>query len=380
MRVSVLQENLARALGVVSRGVASRPTQSVLGNVLLTTEDGRLRLSAINLDQGISITERVNANVEAEGAITVPAREFLEIVNILPPAPVDLEVDARTETLVIKAAGKAANKLKGIDAEQFPQIPEFDADASMSVPAEALQEMINQVVFAAAKEDNRPILQGILTKFDGNHISMVAADGFRMALRTTELNEAVDKPFTLVIPARTLAEIARIAPGDDHQIHISIPPGRSQVMFHLGDVDIVSQLIDGKFPDVEHLIPKTSATSTIMGTKELTQACKNAEIMARNASNTTRFSIKPGRNTAEPGAVTVSAVASERGENEWTLDANIEGQSLDVAFNIRYVLDVLAVIKEEQVALETNGPASPGLLRPAGRLDFTYVIMPMSTR
>jgi DNA polymerase-3 subunit beta len=380
MRVSVLQENLAKALSIVSRAVPSRPDQAVMGNILIATEDDRLKLSAINLGQGISITSRIGANVEVEGAITVPARELVEIIGILPPERVDLELDPRTETLTIRCAGRASNKLKGIDAEQFPQIPEPDADNGMNIPVGVLQDMINQVVFAAAKEETRPILMGILTRFEGNKLTMISADGFRMALRSTELSEPVDKPMTLVIPAKTLSEIARVAPGDDNLVHISIPTGRSQVMFRIGDVDVVSQIIDGKFPDVEHLIPKATATNTVTATKELVLACKNAEIVARNNHNITRFNIKPGRNVAEPGTMTVLAVASERGENEWTLDASIDGPGLEVAFNVRYLLDVLAVIKEDQVALETNGADKPGVVRPAGRPDFTYVIMPMSTR
>lgn len=380
MRVYVLQENLVKALSIVGRAVPSRPDQAVLGNILIATENDRLKLSAINLGQGISMTARIGANVEVEGAITVPARELLEIVNILPPERVDLELDPRTETLTIRCAGRASNKLKGIDAEQFPQIPEPDLENGMTLPADVFQGMIDQVVFAAAKEETRPILMGILTRFDSNKLTMIAADGFRMALRTGELNEPVAKPVTLVIPAKTLGEVARIASGDTNTVHVSIPEGRSQIMFHMGEVDIVSQIIDGKFPDVEHLIPKASATTTIVPTKELTLACKNAEIVARNNNNITRMSIKPGRNVAEPGLMTVSAIASERGENEWTLDASVDGPGLEIAFNVRYMLDVLAVIDEDQVALETNNASQPGVVRPAGRPDFTYVIMPMSTR
>ena len=380
MRVSVLQENLAKALNIVSRAVSSRPTQAVLGNILLQTEDDRLKVCAINLDQGISIVDRIGANVETAGAITVPARELSEIVALLPPERVDLELDPKTQTLTIKCAGRASNKLKGIEADQFPQLPEADGEPGMAFPADVFQDMINQVVFAAAKEETRPILMGILTKFDSDRISLISADGFRMALRTAEMTTSVDQAISLVIPAKTLTEVARIAPGDDNLVMFSISANRSQVLFHIGDVDIVSQIIDGKFPDVEHLIPKAAATSTVVTRKELTLACKNAEIVARNNNNTTRVAIKPGRNVAEPGTMTVTAQASERGENEWTLDASIDGPGLEIAFNVRYLLDVLAVINEDQVAIETNGAAAPGVVRPAGRKDFTYVIMPMSTR
>jgi DNA polymerase-3 subunit beta len=282
--------------------------------------------------------------------------------------------------LVIRSGGRASNKLKGIEADQFPALPEPESEDAMTLPAEAFQDMIGQVVFAAAKEDNRPILMGIQTRLDSEKISMVAADGFRMSLRTSLLSDGSVRPVTLVIPAKTLVELARIDPGETNEVHIAVAQSRSQVIFNVGTVDIVSQLIDGKFPDVEHLIPKAAATTTIVNTKDLMVACKNAEIVARNVNNTTRLSIKPNRNAGEFGAVVVSAEASERGANEWTIEGTIDGPGLEIAFNVRYMIEVLSVIKEDQVVLETNGANQPGVVKPIGRQDFVYVIMPMSTR
>ncbi|HLY28438.1 MAG TPA: DNA polymerase III subunit beta, partial [Aggregatilineales bacterium] len=233
------------------------------------------------------------------------------------------------------------------------------------------------VVFAAAKEDNRPILTGILLKVEGSTFTLASADGYRLAVRTAELDTPVSTPQTLIIPAKTLGELSRIISDEDSTIYISVPQGRSQVMFHLEAVDIVSQLIDGKFPDYEQIIPKARSTTTQMYSGELLRACKWAEIFARENANTIRVKITPGENNL-PGQILMTAQSQEKGDNQWTLDASIDGPGLEVSFNVRYLLDVLNVVSEDQVVLETNGPASPGVFKPAGREDFTYVVMPMS--
>src|SRR5579859_3883839 len=375
MRVSVLQENLVKGLSIVNRAIASRPSMPVLGNVLMATEEARLKLSATNLELGI--TTWIGAKVEEEGAVTIPAKTRLELVSNLPPERVDLELDTRTHTLTLTCGGKTAN-VRGIDASEFPAVPEASADSGMAVPADKFRQMIDQVVFAAAKEDNRPILTGILAKFEDTTFTMAAADGYRLAVRTAEMDAAVAKPLTLIIPARTLGELSRIISENDTNVYVSIPPGRSQVMFHLEAVDMVSQLIDGKFPDYEQIIPRTHSTVTQVYSLELLRACKYVDTFAREAANTIRVKIVPGDTNAVPGQMVVAAQSQEKGDNQWPLDASVDGPGLEVSFNVRYLLDVLNVIGEEQVVLETNGASSPGVLKPLGRQDFVYVVMPMS--
>jgi DNA polymerase III subunit beta len=375
MRASVLQENLSRGLSIVNRAISSRPSMPVLHNVLLTTDEARLKLSATNLELGI--TTWTGAKVEEEGAITVPARIFHDLVNTLSPERIDMELDARTNTLSLRCGGKSAN-IKGIDASEFPVVPEFEADSGIAVPAQPVREMIDQVVFAAAKEDNRPILTGILAKFEGSTFIMAAADGYRLSVRSTELETPVEKPFSLIIPAKTLGELARIISENDTVVHISIPSGRSQIMFHLETADIVSQLIDGKFPDYDQIIPKAHNTTTQVYTSEFLRACKYSEIFARDAANTTRIRIAPGESNLVPGQMHVIAQSQEKGDNEGVLEASVDGPGLEVSFNVRYLIDVLSVISEEQIVLETNGTSSPGVIKPLGRKDFTYVVMPMS--
>jgi len=182
----------------------------------------------------------------------------------------------------------------------------------------------------------------------------------------------------LIIPARTLSELSRVISENDTMVYLSIPPGRSQVMFHLESADLVSQLIDGKFPPYDSIIPKQHNTTTQVYTSELLRACKRSEIFARDAANTTRIRITPGESNLVPGQMLVMAQSQEKGDNEGQLDVSVDGPGLEISFNVRYLIDVLSVMPEEQVVIETNGSSSPGLLKPAGRDDFLCVIMPMS--
>ncbi len=378
MRVSVLQENLAKGLGIVGRAVQSRPTLPILANVKLSTDEARLELSATNLELGITCW--IGAKVDDEGTITIPARTLQELISTFPPERVDMELDPRSLTLHLDCAGKTAN-IKGMEASEFPTIPEFDTARALSVPAQAFKEMIEQVAFAAAKEDNRPILTGILARFDGDTLTLAAADGYRLAVRTLELDLGVgDRSVEpLIIPARTLQELSRIISDEDEEVLIAFPDARGQVMFSLGNIVLISQLIEGKFPDYEAIIPRRYETTTLAYTKELLAACRSSEVFAKDSANTAKIVIEPSETPNLPGRVLVAGRSQEKGDAEAPIDASIEGHGVEIAFNIRYLIDVLSVIREEQVVLETSGPTSPGVVRPAGRDDFIHVIMPMST-
>jgi DNA polymerase-3 subunit beta len=377
MRVSVLQENLHKGLGIVVRAVASRPTLPILGNVMLKTEDGRLRLSATNLELGITLW--IGAKVEEEGSITLPARLFYDLAANLSPERVDMELDVRTQTLNLRCGGTTTN-IKGIDATEFPLMPEAVPGSGVSVPAQDFRNMIEQVAFAAAKDDNRPVLTGILVRFEEDTLTLAAADGYRLAVRKIFLEETVRETMNLIIPAKTLQEIARIIAEDDEEVVISLPDGRSQVMFQLRDVHIVSSLIEGKFPDYEGIIPTSHSTSTTVYTDELLRACKRSEVFAKDNSYTARLLIDPPDDGIGPGLVKVRGQSSEKGDNESIVDATVDGSPIEISFNIRYLIDVLNIVHDDQVIIETNTPSDPGLIRLMKYEDrdyFIHVIMPM---
>lgn len=377
MRVSVLQENLAKGLSIVNKAVESRPSMPVLSNVLLKTEDARLKLVAVNMTLGMGITCWIGAKVEREGAVTLPAKTFSDLVSSLSPERVDLVLDEPTQTITLKCGGTKAN-IKGIDADEFPPVRE-GGEPDFAINGKDLKDMINQTVFAAATEDNRPILTGVYTRFDGNVMTMAAADGYRLAVRTLEIERRFDKPVAMVIPAKSLENVARSITDDNEEVFITLPgANRDIVMFTMQSVEISSQLLDGNFPDFSAIIPKKYSTALTVYTSDLLRACQRAEIFARDSAYSGRLYVIPPKGVSEPGTVMVVGKSAERGDNEGIIDATVEGEGVDIAFNIKYLIDVLKVIPDQMVVLESNGAANPGVLRPEGRDNFVHVIMPMS--
>jgi DNA polymerase-3 subunit beta len=375
MRVSVLQENLVRGLSIVNRAVNSRPTLPVLSNVLLATEDGRLKLSATDLE--LSISMWVGAKVEEDGSVTVPARTFYDLTSNLSPERIDMELNTRNQTINLQCGGTDTN-LRGIPAEEFPLVPEADPNANIVIPGDVLKDMIAEVAFSAAREDNRPVLTGIYTNFSGNTLTMASADGFRLTVRKTTLDFEVGEELEIIIPARTLVEIEKII-DDEDEVFVSVPDGRNQIMFHMGDIDVISNLIEGSFPEYERIIPADHSTETFIYRDEFLRACKRSEIFARDNSNIARLRIEPSSDGG-PGAVNVSAQSNEMGDNTSMIDATIEGNGVEISFNIRYLIDVLNVLHDDQILLETNTASDPGVIKPLGRderEEFLYVIMPM---
>ncbi len=315
MRVSCLQENLSRGLNIVGRAVSPRSTLPVLGNILLATDEGRLKLAATNLEIGISCW--IGAKVEDEGAVTVPSRLLGEFVNQLPAERIDMDLSVRTLMLNLKCARYDTN-IKGIDASEFPIIPTSDGADAIRIEADTLRKMINQVAFAAATDESRPTLTGVHARFHGNRLTLAATDGFRLAVRGTELAVTVPEKTEVIIPARALSELSRIigllpkAEGDAQMVEITIASARNQILFHLPDVDMVSQLIDANFPNYEAIIPKSFATRTIIDTQPTLRALRVANLFARDSSNIVRFQMTPGHDGA-PANLTMTATSAEFG-------------------------------------------------------------------
>ncbi|RME79012.1 MAG: DNA polymerase III subunit beta [Chloroflexi bacterium] len=375
MRVSCLQENLAKGLSIVGRAVAGRSTLPVLSNVLLATEGERLKLSATNLEIGINCW--IGAKVEEEGAITVPARLLGEFVNSLPPERIDMHLDQETQTLNLKCAHFESN-IKGIDAQEFPVVPTAaDGDVSVKIDPATLRSMIEQVVFASATDESRPILTGVLVQFTEDSLTMAAADGFRLSVRKMPFDSYVGAPAEVIIPARALAELARISGDQEQPVEVTITEARKQILFHLENIDLVSQLIEGKFPDYNQIIPKSYATRSILETANFLKATRVSQLFARESANIIKLDIVPSGDELMNGRITLMATSAELGDNVADLDAAIEGDKMEIAFNAKFLIDVLSVIDTPQVVLETTSPSSPGVIRPLGDENFVHVIMPM---
>ncbi|MFC2071170.1 DNA polymerase III subunit beta [Chloroflexota bacterium] len=373
MKLSCIQENLSRGLGVVGRAVATRTTLPITNNVLLATDQSRLKLVATNLEMAISCW--IGAKVEEEGAITLPARLLAEFVNSLPNDRIDINLSPRTKTLGLKCARFEA-RISGVDAKDFPPIPTIEEGITTKVEVEALRQGISQVVFAAASEESRPVLTGVDALFDNDLLTLAAADGFRLAVYKLPLTIPVSQKTEVIIPARTLAELNRLIPDEEETISITVNPNKSQALFRLKDTELVSQLVQGTFPQYDQLIPQSYNTRAIVDIAEFLRATKTASIFARDGSGIVRL-VVTSAGELTPGKLTISARSEEIGDDVGEIDAIIEGEEAKIAFNGRYLVDVLSALRETQVALETTNPSSPGVIRPVGVDNYIHVVMPM---
>lgn len=373
MKVTVLQENLARGLSIVSRAVSPRSTLPVLANILIATDEGRLRLSATNLEMGITCW--IGAKIEEDGSTTVPSRTLSDLVGTMPDPQVSLSLDTRTQTLNVRS-GASTNDIKCIDAQEFPPLPVPDFDNAIQINVSDFKEMIQQVAFAASTDEARPVLMGVLVNVDKETVTMAAADGFRLSVRKAILSTPSAQPVTAIIPARALLELARIAADGEQMIQMVMPKGRGQVVFRVKDAELVSQLIDGTFPDYQQIIPRSHKSRTLVSTPSLLKACKQAEIFAREGSNVVRLNIK-NSGELQPGEVEISAHSEETGSNETIVEASVDGVPLLIAFNVKFLREVLEVVKTPNVAIETSAANAPGIVRPVGDEHFLHVIMPM---
>jgi DNA polymerase-3 subunit beta len=373
MKLSCLQENLARGLAVVSRAVATRSTLPVLNNILLSAEQGRLKLAATNLE--LAITCWIGAKVDEEGATTLPARVLNDFVNSMPPERIEMHLNPKNQTVHLKCARYDAN-IKGIDAQEFPIIPRPGDGKRVALEAGVLREMIEQTTFAAATDDSRPVLTGVLTRFEKNKVTFAAADGYRLSVRHALLSEPVEQSFSVIVPAKALQEVARVSGDQEDPVIIAVTENQSQVLFQLTNIEIVSQLIEGQFPDFTRIIPTAYNTRAVVVTAELQNAVKASLVFARESMNTVRLNITPA-NEMGGGKLTIAATSAESGDNVGDIDATVEGDSLEIAFNARYLLDVLNAAHSSQVVMEMTASASPGVFRAVGRDDFVHVIMPM---
>jgi len=372
MKLTITQAQLAYGLGIVSRAVSPRSTLPVLNNILIATDEGRLRLSATNLELGITCW--IGAEIEEEGSTTIPARIFFDLINALPGGKVNLSLTTRTQTLNIHC-GTSNFDIKGIDAQEFPPMPSPDLSTGVELNVADFKEMIHQVGFAASSEEARPVLQGVLMEINDNEISLAATDGFRISVRTAELSTSQDNPVKVIIPARSLNELARVATDGNETVTMIVPPDRGQAIFHMKNAELVTQLIEGNFPDYRAIIPRSFKTRTVISTNEFLKACRQAEIIAREGNYVIRLNLQPQEDA--PGTIEFSTQSEEMGSGEVVVDANIEGPELLIAFNVRFLSEVLEVIGTPNTILETNANNTPGLLSPVGNDTYRHVIMPM---
>ena len=372
MQLNCLQENLSQGLGIVQRAVATRTTLPITQHVLLSTDEGRLKLSATNLE--IAISTWVGSEIVEEGSITIPARLLTDFVNSLEKQTISVKT-ANSGTAIEVKGDRVEATMNGSEASEFPPIPSVDQGIATKISGRTLKDAIHQVVLAAAVEDSRPVLTGVNIEIEGSQITFAAADGFRLAVRTAQLLEPVNEKLSIIIPSKTLSEIERLIDNDD-PVDILITTQRSQAMFRLKNIEVVTQLIQGTFPNYSQLIPQERTTRAIVDLGELQRATRTASIFAKDGSGIIRVQIAP-QDVGGTGKVTISSKAEEVGDNTGDIAADVEGSEGKIAFNSRYLSDVLGVLNKDKVALEMTTSSSPGVIRPLDDEDYVHVVMPM---
>lgn len=377
MKLEILQENLIKGLSVVGRAVTSKPQIPILANILLATEEGRLKITATNLE--IGITTWVGAKVLKEGAFTVPARTFIELVSTLPAGKVELEL---TEGQLLITAGGFKAKINGIPAAEFPSTGQDKAEEArkniLELDTGDFVEAVNKTSFSAAMDESRPVLTGVLFKFTEKGLDLVATDGFRLSLKKLEGGSLKGKTEEFekmpIVPVKALLEAARIVGESKDRKTVKISFSPAEVKFLLEDVWVTARLIEGNFPSYEKIIPEKGSLKITADSQSLGRAVRTAGIFARDSANIVKFVKGSSANFI------VKANAAQVGENETEVEAKMEGDDIDlaIAFNYRYLLDFLGSLgKEEQVIMEFSGPLAPGVFRIPSDPEFLHIIMPV---
>lgn len=379
MKVSCNQPSLARQLGIVGRLVSSKPGLPILANVLLETEDSKLKMTATDLEIGVHTW--IGAEVKAEGKITIPARTFSDFVNSLPPEKVDIEM---VKQLIKVTTVNNSAQFNTLPPDDFPAVPKAeDGDLLMSVPAEDLAVAVDRVAFAAATDDSRPVLTGIHIEVEDNGLTMVAVDGFRLAKQYMELKKEVKKKTTLLVPAKALQELSRVISdlADENEkeskdeVEVYLLKEKNQVIFRYKEVDLISRLIDGKFPEYKHIIPTGYKVKAEMDVAQLQNAVRIVNIFARSTiGNKAIMAFSDSNNE-----ITVSAVLAEVGENESSFEADVDGKDLEIGFSTKFLTDMISSIDGDKMVFEGSSPTAPGVFKTKGDEHYIHIIMPMRT-
>jgi len=337
----------------------------ILSNVLLETQKDGVKFAATDLDHGIQTT--IPATIKKGGAITLPARLFTEIVANLPAAQVQIKVDENGRNIELQCE-RITYDLVGIPASEFPLMPEADTAVVASVDGSLLRTMVRQTAFAVSTDETRVFLTGLYLVLDGDEIRLVATDGGRLALRTAKLSTPATQKVGVIVPAKAMAELVRALAGGEGQVQIAL--AENQIAFTFPGARLVSRLIPGPFPNYQQVIPQGHKQHLTVGTDKMLAAVKRVAITARDSANVVRLH-------ATTDTMNLASNTPEFGSSEETIPVTAEGETIQTAFNARYLLDCLQVIDTEEIALDLTGPLSPGAIRPTGQTDYTYVLAPV---
>ena len=366
MKIQILQEELTKGLATVSRFVSSRPQLPILANILLSAEEGKIALSATDLNLGINYW--LKGKIEKEGKIAIPAREVTEFVSYLAPGPLDLVLE--NNILIISSQSNRASFV-GISGKEFPKIPQLDEKSAFALNKEEFVKAVGEVSFAAANDETRPVLEGIYWQFTPDGYQMVATDGYRLSLKKVKTKRGSQEKIVFLVPARSLEEVVKLG-GEEEEIKVGLSEDKNQVVFAFSQGEVSSRLLEGDFPEYEKIIPQEGKTKVWLDKDDFYAAVKAASVFARESANVVILNV-------DKKELTVKADAPQMGENQNTISVKAEGEPIKIAFNFRFLLDFLNAVSLEKkdLVLEFTQPLSPALFKLEGDDSWLHVIMPV---
>ncbi len=366
MELKVTQQNLAKALNIVSKIANIKTQMPILDNILLKTEDNRLLIASTNLE--IAITQYIGAKITKPGSITIPARIMTEFVNSLPADVIDLKVDG---THLKINSGKFSSTINGIEADEFPDLPTIDEENAihLNFDVDLFKQSIAQTLISTSSDISRPVLTGVLWKTFDNNLYFASTDGYRLSEKKIM---PLEQEIEIVIPTQTLQEVIRSI--DDQSKEIEVIFNESQVRFMIGDTEIISQLLDGTFPDYRRLIPQQNEIRVIANKSEFSKVVKISSYFTQHTSNGVIISADLDNQN-----MIFKSVASEIGENSSEIAAEVAGDSGTISLNAKYLTDALAVMNGNEINFDFNGKIAPCIIRPKDQDDYLHIIMPLKS-
>ncbi|MCL5439142.1 MAG: DNA polymerase III subunit beta [Patescibacteria group bacterium] len=365
MKLTILSENLQKNTSLINRIVSQRSQLPILLNILLKTEKGKLQINATDLEIGMQTD--ISASIEKEGSVTVPAKTFLELIGSLPVEKIVIQAkDGKLEVI----SKSTRTVFQTTPTDEFPKLFEEKGEEIMGFKSEEIKKDLNMVIFASSQDTGRPALSGVLVKKEKNELFFIATDGYRLSLKRKPITGKVDeweKP--LLIPARILREVISVKQ-EGGEIKLFVSNKSNQILFYEQDTVLVGRLIDAEFPNYQKIIPSDFGTQVLFDREELLKAVKICSIFARDSANIIKLSFQKEK-------IVVSANSPSVGENTVEVEARLKGEENEIAFNARYLLDLLGNISEESMVFEMTGPLNPGVFKIQGDNTFLHIIMPI---
>lgn len=373
MKVICIQENLNKALIHTSRIISIKSSLPILDNVLFSTDQGRLKISATDLELGINYW--IGSKIEKNGAIAVPSRLITEFISNIK----EEKINFTTQETDVTIAGEKYNAvIKGFSAEDFPSIPDISRKIIFSISSKEFLNAINQVAFSAAADSTRPILSGIYFKSEKGGLKMVATDSYRLSEKKIKVIAGDKTLHSFIIPTRTINEVGKILKDASEKVEVCFD--ENQILFNFGSVHLISRLIDGQYPNYEQIIPSEFETEIVVDKQELFNVCKVASLFARESANSIKVNVKPGKSKdgkEGSGVLSIIGQGVQIGESVSRIPVKVKGGEIEISFNAKYILDVLPNIPEKNVEIKFSGPINPALICGEGRQDYIYVMMPL---